>query len=640
MLISKKWLQTYFDTELPSAQKIADTLLLHSFEIEGLSEINGDQIIDIDVLPNRAHDCLSYEGVAKELSGLLDISLRDVRYGSVPEQNNSRKDIVVSVHILNQDQCTRYATSLVENIEIKESPEWLKNRLKSMGQKTINNLVDATNYVMFDMGQPMHVFDADKVVGGITVRNAELGETMTTLSGEELDLLETDLVIADDKGILALAGVKGGVRAEVTVDTKNIIIESAHFNPITTRKTARRVKIFTDSSKRFENGITAEKVFPALKAMRSLVYELASTDETVFSDITDVYPNIEQEFQLTFTREHTARLLGFDISNEDIKNVLKKMNYQFISNNNESYTVLIPFERIDLRIPEDMIEEIGRIYGYHMIPVKSLDDVYFEPEINNIFYSSHVLRNYFVENGFTEIMNYSFVNKGNVEMFNPIASDKKALRKNLWAQMKDSLEKNARVADFVHIEQVLNFEIDNIHIKEGEETWCCFGINTLSKKSRKKYGTEEDQINTIISDIESMFAINNLNYQKEENTISFKLNQCVQGNIDQYNDVLKLKTYGENTLFKGISVYPYIKRDISFWADSHDIKTFKDAISNAGAKFLQKVNLFDIFEKDGKNSYAFSMIFQSFDKTLTDEEVDVDMDLVNKALDDLDVEIR
>ena len=646
MLISKKWLQSYFDVELPSAQKIADTLMLHSFEIEDVFEHdNGDWIIDIDVLPNRAHDCLCHEGIARELAGLLTLDFKWERYSNVGYLKATAKPIPVQVK--SPDQCYRYMAHVVENIEVRESPEWLKNRLTSMGQKSINALVDATNYVMFDIGQPMHVFDADKVVGGIIVRNAESGETIKTLSGEDIELLETDLVICDNEGILALAGVKGGTRAEVTTKTKNIIIESANFNPTTTRQTARRVKILTDASKRYENGISSHKVLPAMRAMWSMVYELAGTDETNFTSskgvesIDHIYTKPEKQFVLCLEHAHIVRLLGFDMSVNDVSEILEKFDYTYDVQDGV-YTIIIPDERLDLRIPEDMIEEIGRLYGYHNIPALSVSDLQSDPQVNQLFYIQHALRNYFVEKGFTEVMNYTFVNKGEVSVLNPLASNKKALRKNLSKQMKEALEKNARLVDFVHIPQVLNFEIDTVHTKDGEQIVCCFGIDTVSKKSRKKFGDEQSQIDVIISEIQDLFGIQNLDYTKDGYVVSFPISQLIYGDHDTYGNVLQSCTYSSEAQFIGISSYPYMKRDISFWARGYDVDVFQKAIQNSGATFLQKhkVFLFDTFEKDGKTSYAFSMIFQSMERTLTDADVDADMKLINQALEDLGVEIR
>ncbi len=638
MLISKKWLQSYFKNELPSMQKISDTLLLHSFEIEGLEEKNDDWVLDVDVLPNRAHDCLCHEGVAREIAGLIGRELLEERFS--PYHSTQKTKEKISVKFENRKQCLRYTARLIENIEVRESPDWLKNRIASMGQKSINAIVDATNFILFDIGQPMHVFDADKVNGSIVIRNAISGEKMLNLTGEEIILTEDDLVVADEEKVLAIAGVKGGKAAELTKDTKNIIIESANFNPITTRKTARRIKIFTDASKRYENGITSEKTIPAIHAITSLLMELAITDLTKISPITDIYPNPEEKFTLELDLDHISRLLGFSLKEEDVNEILDRFQYTYIYNKGV-YRISIPYERLDLRIPEDMIEEIGRLYGYHNIPIASVDNLEFSPKVNKLFYISQMLRNYFIKNGFIEIMNYTFVNKGEVDLFNPLASDKKSLRKNLYKQMKESLEKNSRVSDFVNVEQILNFEIDNIHTKDGEKTVCCFGINTLSKKTRKKYGDEQKQIDNIISELTGLFNIEKLNYIKEGNIVQFELDQFREKMIDiSYLDMLKEKTYKDDAVFNGISIYPYIKRDISFWIKEISAKEIKISLEKLDTDFLQKVYLFDEFEKEGKTSYAFTLIFQSFEKTLTDEEVNKEMGIIEEYVKSIGGEIR
>lgn len=640
MLISKKWLQSYFVQELPSAQEIADILMMHSFEIEGVSQVSDDWVIDIDVLPNRAHDCLCHQGVAYELAGLLNLELQKNR--STPSDTIIKKsDQSVSVLVKNPHQCNRYMATRVTGIQVHESPLWLKDRLLSMGQKPINALVDATNYIMFDMGQPLHVFDADKIVGGIIVRNAEPHETITTLSGETIELLETDLVISDEVGILALAGVKGGIRAGVTHETKNIIIESANFHGTTTRSTARRVKIITDASKRYENEITAEKVAYATDCMISLLYDIARTDDTDIYESTDVYSNPETVYTLDFTMDHVARLLGFPLSQQDISGILDRFHYIY-SINRDTYTVTIPFDRLDLRIPEDMIEEIGRLYGYHNIPTQSLTDIISEPQVNPSFYTAHRLRNYFIEQGFTEIMNYTFVRSGDVLVMNPLASDKKALRKDLSTQMLEAMEKNVRLVDFVHTVQLKNFEIDTVHTVTGEQVTCCFGINALSKNIRKKFGDESSQIDVIISDICRIFSIDTLEYTQEGNIVSFTLEQLYTSHHTSYGDILQITSYSPETQFIGISAYPYIKRDISFWSSHDDVSIFADAIRNSGAVFLltHKVFLFDTFQKDGKTSYAFALFFQSRERTLTDSDVDTDMQSLSKAITGLGAEIR
>jgi len=625
MLISRNWLQSYFETELPDVQKIADTLLLHSFEIEEIKKVGDDDVIDIDVLPNRAHDCLCHLGIAQELSSLLELSMKKVDFNS---ETGTVSDLKI---VIESEQCTRYIGTLVKNVQIGESPSWLKERLASMGQKSISNLVDITNYVMFDLGQPMHVFDADKVVGEIIVRNAKKGETMTTLSGDDLELLETDLLITDEQGILALAGVKGGTKAEVDENTKNIIIEAAHFQSTSTRLTARRVKILTDASKRYENEITANKTEQASDLMIHMMKNILQGDME-FTIPVDVYPHKETQHTLEFKGTHTSALLGFDVSHADIEAILNRMRYEF-TRNDDVFSVTVPFERIDLRIAEDMIEEIGRIYGYHNIPTKSVDEFEFTPRVHGDTYLVNVLRNTLVNHGFYELLTYSFVNKGDVEVLNPMASDKKALRKTIWKQLDLAVEKNAKNADYFGLNQIKVFEIGRVYTNDGEQLQCVIHIHNVNKKARKQFGGEREQLEALLEHIPA-------------SEVSFEGNNMIVRltaleSRDTYGDIFTDKSYAENSQFHSISPYQFMTRDISMWLpEAMTTQEVADVISVAELKYLKKVYLFDEFEKEGKISVAYSLVFQSDTGTLTDDELEPEMARLVTVLENTGATIR
>lgn len=626
MLISRNWLQNYFDQTLPSAQDIADVLMLHAFEVEDVFEKNNDWIIDIDVLPNRAHDCLCHFGVARELGVLLSLPVKTATFPKVD------KNDIVPVQILNTDQCTRYQATRINNVQV--GADCFEDYLIAMGQKSINNLVNISNVVMFDYGQPTHIFDADKISGGITVRNALEGETMTTLSGEELVLTPSDLVVADDEAILALAGVKGGTKAEVTKDTKNIVVEVAHFSPVTTRKTARRVKILTDSSKRYENEITAEKVDYAMEMMVSLISTFAATSDMQIVGTTDIYPKQELQHKVSVSSDHVQRLLGLDISESEISDILDRCGYSY--NLYEGlYTVTIPADRLGLRIAEDIVEEIGRIYGYHNIPTQALDSIQFTPHVEKSFFGMHALTNFLVEKGLSNVMTYTFVKNGDIEMFNPLASDKKALRKNLTTQITEAAERNMYHADFLGVDRIMIFEIGYVYTSAGESRRCCIAIANKNKSAKKKHGTEQDQLETLISDIESEFSVQ-LGSVYNGNTVSFDMSG-VQSNTVSFDTA----SYAADALYHDVSVYPYVTRDVSFWAPSGtSVDEYRSLITMAGGDFLKKVFLFDEFEKDGKTSYAFSMVFQSNNTTLTDDQVDSDMQKIIQSLEGVGCEVR
>jgi len=634
MLISRNWLQTYFKKELPSAQNIAETLMMHSFELEGIQDTDNDQIIDIDVLPNRAHDCLSHNGIAREYSILTGYSLIEDRnrYDNTIECDQK----LINVTIENSNDCHRYMARIISGVTIENSPTWLQEYMKSIGQKTINNIVDATNYVMFDTGNPIHAFDADKVVGEITIRNAIKGETITVLGGQQIELEIEDVVIADDEGILAIAGIKGGIKAAVTHDTKNIIIEVANFNPLTIRNTSRRIKILTDSSKRFENQISSEIASGAMDYISRVINDITNMES--IGTITDIYLKKEKKHIITVSHRHINRLLGVSMDISEVENILLRMDYQYHRTGHD-YVISIPLIRLDLRVPVDIIEEIGRIYGYYNIPSKDIDEFIFQPRINQGTYIENKLKNIFINKGISELKNYNFVKKGEVQLQNPLASNKSALRNNLHKELLNSLEKNSNNFDFLGIDRVAIFEIGRTYQKEGESDICCIAILNKNKKANKKYGTERDQLESLVNDIGSEFNID-LNVIYQENSINFDISQCSQ-EIVSYQDIFNIDSYGDCAQFHSVSAFPYVTRDISFWAPQ-DVSedSLRLIINSVGIKYLRKIFTFDLFHKEGRTSYGFSLIFQSDDKTLTDQEVGQCMSLVEHKLSQMNCEIR
>lgn len=328
MKISYNWIKEYFDdgASLPKAKDLADLINLRSFEVDDIQEKENDTILDIDVLPNRAHDCLSHYGLAKEISLITDIKLKPLEIKS----NNSVLESDLEIKSDN-DFCKRYIACKIENVKIGKSPEELKNKLESIGEKSINNIVDITNIVMFSLGQPMHAFDADKINSKIEIRNAreDSNEKITTLDNKNVELRDIDPVITDGQNILAIAGVKGGKHAEVDSNTKNIILESANFDYVTVRKTSRGLNIITESSKRFENEITPEFAEQGISMAIELIEKYASDENTKIYKQIDYYPKPVKEYRTGVSLGSLNNLLGSDYSNNDIENVFDKLNFEY-----------------------------------------------------------------------------------------------------------------------------------------------------------------------------------------------------------------------------------------------------------------------------------------------------------------------
>ncbi len=350
MKISYKWLQEYFDDKLPEPEKLEEAIVLKSFEVEEVTKNGDDEIFDIDILPNRAHDCLSHEGVAIEVSGVTGTKLNHSKlYSSqknAVETYSDSDEIKMEIDVEDADVvatysqenftapakkfCNRYVGCVVENIVVGPSPEELKRKLESIGEKSINNIVDITNVVMFSVGQPMHAFDRDKLSGSkLFVRSAKEGEQLTTLDNKEVVLNSSHFVIADEKDALAIAGVKGGKKAEVDLNTKNIILESANFNSTTVRKVSRRLNVLTESSKRFENEITPWLADKAMAYAIDLIRKYASNENTKIYKTLDYYPKISGDYKTGFSVSGVNKILGTNYSEQDMLSALGELGFEY-----------------------------------------------------------------------------------------------------------------------------------------------------------------------------------------------------------------------------------------------------------------------------------------------------------------------
>lgn len=644
MKISRNWLQTYFEKELPSIQEIDQLLVAHSFETEGIEEIGSDEVLDIDVLPNRAHDCLSYEGIAQELAGLMGVQAKDT-LGRYATQETKTSTQPISVEIKNSEQCRRYAARVIENVTVAESPQWLKDRLAAMGQRSINNVVDATNYILFDFGQPTHVFDLAKIDGGITVRNASEQEKITVLGGQEIEMDASMLVIADDQKSLALAGVKGGVTAEVDVDTTSIVLEVANFEPVSTRTTRNKVGIFTDASKRYENELSPEVVTDSIEALTRLIIEVAGNESTSVSEIVDRYPAPQQPVQVTFTTEHTNQLTGLSLSDENIIDILERFNYSFTQEKG-SFTVDIPSRRYDLRIAEDIIEEIGRIYGYYKLEPKSVADLDWNPQINKMAYYQNAIRNILAGEGYSELMTYTFVKKGEVEMLNALASDKKALRTNLAGGFSEALMSNLRNTELFGTDRVAAFEFGKV-FEGGEERWqLVIGVENKDKKARKKHGQPHEQLKNITDILNTTFSTDIFSAPADGSFwVEWNMQEIIAQlpDVEQYGEILMLQQSDLQKQFTPFSLFPFMSRDIALWAPSQvDVSDIKQTLQSQATSLCQRIDLFDTYQPEGEDrtSYAFKLIFQAMDRTLTDDEINPIMDAVYKACEEKGWETR
>ncbi len=330
MKVSYKWLQEYINDRLPEAQKIADPLTFHSFQTEGIEEVNGETVLDFDILPHRAHDCLCHYGIAKEIALVFNLSMKAK---AVPVVYPVSKELEVEIE--DAKACRRYVGVLVKGVKVGPSPEWLKKSLESVGQRSINNIVDATNYVLLSIGQPMHAFDADKLqskdkIYKIGVRKITADEKITALDGKEYNLSAGTLVIADANAnseaaaTLAIAGIKGGAAAAIGESTKNILLESANFDPTLVRKTARGLALQTDASKRFENEITPELVSEGMNNLIALIKEVAGGE---VEGIIDNYPKPVKIYKVGISLRELNSILGAELKAQEVEDIIKRFGW-------------------------------------------------------------------------------------------------------------------------------------------------------------------------------------------------------------------------------------------------------------------------------------------------------------------------
>lgn len=634
MKVSYQWLSQYFTESLPSPQELAEMLNTHSFEIESVDESSlGDTVIDVDVLPNRSHDCLSHRGIAREIGVLLSRATNEPIF----EFDQSEDALGFEVRVHDDQFCTRFVGARINGVSVGESPAWIKERLTTLGQRSINNIVDITNFVMFDLGKPMHAFDADKVSGSLVVRKAKTGEKITTLDGKEVVLDESIHVIADNEGPLAIAGIKGGNRAEVTAETKNILIESAIFDSSTIRKTSRTVGIKTDSSRRFENGIANSLALDGFMETVALIMENAKGDVCTVGATVDIYqkPDIQHVVHVRVSKVRS--LLGVDITQEEIESILDRFGFMY-AKKDDAYDVTIPDLRLDLRIEEDVVEEIGRIYGYERIQARPISEMDFTPDSSTEYKVIEKIKNILAHEGFSEVQTYMFGKEGEVEVLYPAASDKTKVRADLKTRFQDVLEFNARYADLLGLTDVRIFEIGKAVKVDGERLLLGIGVQNV-KKDKKK---EEDKIAEVVRVLSEKIG-STINLKQIGKIVEIDLQTVIEDVAHITEEELRDIVAHANDMVetKLISVYPFVLRDVAVWTpDGTTADDVEKVIQEKGGLLLVRTALFDEFKKDGRTSYAFNLVFQSYDRTLTDDEVHNSMETITQEFEARGWEVR
>lgn len=611
MKISRDWLQKYFHAPLPGPQELADALTFHAFEIES---IEGD-MLDVKVTPNRGHDCLSYRGIAKELSAILHLPLTSDPLKEIPNLEPVTDE--VSVLIEDTELSPRYIAGFIRGVKVGPSPEWLTKRLESMGQKSINNVVDATNFVMFNIGQPLHAFDAGKLRGAISpastqgspvyaieVRKALEGETLRALDEKEYALKPGMLVISDKNAgaAIGIAGVKGGSPAGITEATKDIILESANFNGASVRHTAKALNLRTDASQRFEQGLSPELAGFGMRAATDLILKLAGGELVGFAD---AHPKPHTPLPVVLHAAAPSKVLGVEISLETIRDVFTRLGFSFEEKADE-FIVTPPFERLDLEHTEDLIEEIVRIIGFDTVPAIELPATDVLPPVNQNFYASERVREDLTALGYSEVFTSVFADKGERAVLNKVdslpaqAGVRPFLRSTLVDGLNDALKKNIQNKDLLGLNEVKLFEIGTVW-KEGNEKMMA-GIVTEKEKAK------EDPL--------SMYVKEAVSY-----------------------DPLPISATHR---YQAFSRYPSITREISIWVDPEKTSGYVyDVVRKApDDSLVQGFESLGTYQRENRFSRSYRLVFQSFDRTLTDAEANEQMERINQAIKSEGWEVR
>lgn len=650
-------------------------------------EVENDQVFEIGLTPNRA-DAMSHLGVARDLkAGLIQKEINlELITPSVSAFRIDSRILKMDVDVINKDMAPRYCGVTISGLKVKESPAWLQHRLKAIGLSPINNVVDATNYVLHELGQPLHAFDAVKISGNkINVKTLKAGTKFTTLDGVERELHEDDLMICDAEKPMCIAGVFGGIHSGVTESTTSIFLESAYFNPVSIRKSAKRHGLNTDASFRFERGIDPNITEYALKRAALLIQELAGGEIT--SDIVDLYPNKIKDFEVRLSFENAKKLIGEEIPKETIKRILTSLDIKVNNVTEAGLGLTVPAFRNDVEREADIIEEILRVYGYNNIATtKKLNASISSTTKFEDFKIQNIIGNQLVSQGFYEIMsnslttpNYAALNEQlkeehNITMLNPLSNDLSVLRQSLLFSGLEavSFNINRKRSDLKLFEFGKTYhgygdkreEFKHLALfttgNQSQDSWLSTGkksdffylkgsiVAILDRLGISRYNetpTKNDVFSEGVNLSLGKTSLVDFGLIKKPILKYFDISQDALFADFNWDAILEFVKRNKIT-FKPIAKYPEVKRDFALLLD--DSVTFESIYKIAKQsekQLLKTVNLFDVYQgknlPKGKKSYAVSFTLQDENKTLTDKQIDKIMGKLQESFEnELGAELR
>ena len=645
-------------------------------------------VMDLELTPNRS-DCLSILGVAREVSAITGNPLRKPQISF--EESGTKASDLTSVTIEAPDLCPRYAARLVRGVKIGQSPYWMRKRLEDMGLRAINNVVDVTNYVLMELGHPLHAFDLNNLAGKrIVVRRPRPGEQITTLDEMPRELDGDMLVIADAERPVALAGVMGGAGSDVTDDTTDVLLESAYFSPVSISRTSKELGLHTEASHRFERGTDIEGLITALNRTAQLIQELAGGE--ICSGIVDAYPVPRPEVKVKLRPERVNSILGTDLTAEEMDKFLTSIEFQ-VNRDGDDMSVVAPTFRPDVEREIDLIEEIARLYGYDNIPVTTpAGEMQPESEADRVANFREKAGSVLVACGLTEVVNYSFHSPDAFDMIlldedskyrnvlrirNPISENQSVMRTTLIPGLLANIQHNLnrRISDTQIFEMGRVFHPRNENEQPDEVTFVSGAITGLSGAQLWNQPTRQVDFFDVKGVLESfLHEIDVRGYQfcptshpsiqpgrgaevALDDTVLGVLGELSQKILDNYDidqdvyifelDSGKLLECATSVIeFQPLSVFPSVHRDLAVVV-AYDVPSsqMEDSIRTVGGDLVKSVNLFDVYK--GKQiaanmrSLAYSIEYHSPARTLTDDEVDrVHEKIVSTLAEEFGAELR
>ncbi len=640
----------------------------------GLFGIETDSVISIGLTANRG-DAASHLGVAIDLAALLD---KDIH---LPELLEPSGDKNITIQIDEPSLCPRYSALLMDGVKIGESPAWLKNKLKAIGLSPINNVVDCTNFVMHELGQPLHAFDADKIGDKIIIRKASQGEKLTTLDGTERTLKGHELLVCGNAGPLALAGVFGGKDSGVNEATTSLVLESAYFNPACVRKAAKTHDLSTDASFRFERGTDPEMTVFALKRLALLIQKTAG-GQTV-SSIVDNYPNLIPPHQVSFSLSKFYSLMGVEIAKETIAKILGRLGIKITKDEGDFLQLEVPARKADVTRPADVAEEIIRIYGLNKIPFpEQMQSNISLSKLDGMERFREQVSNHLAANGWNEIMNNSLtanslISEENkvaaIKLINPLSSELDTMRTSLLPGCMQAIayNRNRRMPD------VRMFEFGRVYgkrEKDFSEKQCLAMVACGNQQGESWMGQQRPSDFWFLkSAIENILKLAVIKEAKLEASDSTELDECLRWTMNtkeiarigfvknswlkQYDvntpvvyanldwDVLAKAFTKKETRYLAVTKFPEVRRDLALVLDEKvNYAQIVELANKTERKLLKHLNCFDVYRGEklaGKKSYAVSFHFVDEEKTLTDDTIDKTMKrLIAQFEKELGAEIR